>query len=156
MSAAACLPQVVLKEMIMANITRFDPFGDTFEDVFRRLLRPGRWEGEMTPAEIRLDVHENDKAYTVKAEIPGVEREDINVEIEGNIVSISAETKREKEVKEGDKVVRRERFTGTMARSFSLPMDIERETVTAKYKDGVLELELPKRTGGATRKIAIA
>jgi len=140
----------------MANITRYDPFGDTFEDLFRRFMKPARWEGEMTPADIKLDVHENDKAYTVKAEIPGVKREDINVEIEGSAVSISAEMKREKEVKDGDKVVRRERYVGTMARSFSLPMEIERESATAKYMDGVLELELPKRTGGATRKVTIA
>jgi HSP20 family protein len=140
----------------MANMTRFDPFGDTFDDVFRRLLRPARWEGEAAPAEVKLDVHENDKAYTVKAEIPGMKREDINVEIEGNMVSISAETKREKDVKEGDKLVRRERYVGTMARSFGLPMEVEREGATAKYVDGVLVLELPKRTGGASRKLTIA
>ncbi len=140
----------------MANITRFDPFGDTFEDMFRRLLKPARWEGEAGATDIRLDVHEGETAYTVKAEIPGVKKEDIHVEIEGKTVMISAETKREKEVKEGDKVVRRERFVGTMSRSFNLPVEVDREAATAKYVDGVLELELPKRTGGVTRRLTIS
>ena len=75
----------------MANLTRFDPFADPFEDLVRRMLKPVRWESDTQPLQIKVDVEENDKAYTVKAEIPGVKKEDINVQIEGNQVSISAE-----------------------------------------------------------------
>jgi HSP20 family protein len=147
----------------MANITRFDPFltrldpfGDSFEDVFRRMLRPVRWEVEGgAPAEIKVDVEESDKAYTVKAEIPGVKKEDINVQIDGNVVSITAEAKREKEVKEKGKVIRSERYYGSLLRSFSLGHDVNETEASAKYADGVLELTLPKKTTAAARKLAV-
>ncbi len=139
----------------MANITRFDPFGDTFEDLFRRMFRPVRWEIEGGPAEIKVDVEENDKAYTVKAEIPGVKKEDINVGIDGNVVSISAETKREKEVKEKGKLIRSERYYGSLYRSFSLGQDVDQAAATAKYADGILELTLPKKATAAARKLTV-
>jgi HSP20 family protein len=147
----------------MANITRFDPFltrldpfGDSFEDVFRRMLRPVRWEVEGgAPAEIKVDVEESDKAYTVKAEIPGVKKEDISVQIDGNVVSITAEAKREKEVKEKGKVIRSERYYGSLLRSFSLGHDVNETEASAKYADGVLELTLPKKTTAAARKLAV-
>jgi HSP20 family protein len=63
----------------MANIARLDPFTDSFEDLFRRVLRPMRWEGEEQPLQIKVDVEEDDKSYKVKAEVPGVKKEDINV-----------------------------------------------------------------------------
>ena len=146
----------------MANITRFDPFltrfdpfGEPFEDIFRRMLRPVRWEAEGTPLQIKIDVEENDKDYTVNAEIPGVKREDINVHIDGNVVSISAESKREKEVKEKGKLIRSERYYGSLSRSFSLGHDIDESQASAKYADGVLELKLPKKTSAAAKKVAV-
>src|SRR5262245_11118169 len=138
----------------MATITRFDPFSDPFEDIFRRMLRPVRWE-EGTPVEIKLDVEENDRAYTVKAEIPGVKKEDINVRIDGNVVSISAEVKRDKEVKEKGKLIRSERYSGTLFRSFSLGNDIEQSEANAKYLDGILELTLPKKTTAVAKKLTV-
>jgi HSP20 family protein len=83
----------------MANIIRFEPFTDSFEDIFRRVFKPLRWEGEDRPLQIKVDVEEDDKSYKVKAEVPGVKKEDINVQIDGNQVSITAESRREKEVK---------------------------------------------------------
>ena len=80
-----------------ANIARLDPFTDSFEDIFRRVFRPTRWEGEDQPLQIKVDVEEDDKSYQVKAEVPGVKKEDINVQIDRNQVSISAESKREKD-----------------------------------------------------------
>ena len=108
----------------MANVTRFDPFADSFDDLFRRMFRPVRWEVEGAPTEIKVDVEENDKAYVVKAEIPGVKKEDINVQIDGNVVSIGAESKREKDVAEKGKVIRSERYYGAMFRSFTLGNDV--------------------------------
>jgi HSP20 family protein len=140
-------------EIKMALITRFDPF--TFEDMFRGMLKPMRWEVEGMPREIKIDVEESDKAYTVKAEIPGVRKEDINVGIEGNVVSIGAEAKREKEVKEEGKLIRSERYCGSLFRNFSLGQDINEAEASAKYADGVLELTLPKKTGVAAKRLAV-
>ena len=142
----------------MANVTRFDPFKisalDPFDDVFKGFFRPVRIEGAPN-VQIKMDVKEDDKGYTVHAEIPGVKKEDIHVTIDGNQVSISAETKQEKEVKEGEKVLRSERYYGKVARSFSVASDIDEATSQAKYADGVLELVLPKKTTATSKKLTI-
>ena len=136
------------------ELTRFDPFTDV-EDFFKDFgMRPA-WRGfEMEP-QIRLDVAEDDKAYTVKAEIPGVKKEDINVSVDGNLVSLSAEVKSEKEEKEGKKVVRRERYYGSVSRSFTLGHDVDMNKAEAKYEDGVLNLTLPKKPGAEAKKLTV-
>ncbi|HEX8988641.1 MAG TPA: Hsp20/alpha crystallin family protein [Rhodocyclaceae bacterium] len=147
----------------MANITRFDPFAELarfepFSDDFFRgfALRPFfRGAAELEP-QMRLDVKEDDKAYTVKADIPGVKKEDIKVSVDGNMVSIAAEVKQEKEEKEGTKVVRSERYYGSVSRSFTLPLEVDQNGAQAKYADGVLELTLPKKTGGSKKTIAVS
>jgi HSP20 family protein len=146
----------------MANITRRDPFGlartDPFadiEDMFKGFfMRPVLFEGK-PQMEIKMDVKEDDKAYIVHAEIPGVKKEDIQVSIDGNRVSISAESKIEKEEKEGEKVLRSERYSGKVARSFTLLHDVDEAQAQAKYSDRVLELTLPKKAGTATKKLEI-
>ena len=148
----------------MANITtRNDPFQELERfDPFRE-IEPSFWPASLRrifrdlPSEptIRLDVTEDDKAYRVKAELPGVKKEDIDVQVEGNQVSITAEVKRESEEKKDAKVIRRERYQGLQSRSFSLARDIDRAKVEAKFTDGVLELTLPKNGGAPTRKIAV-
>jgi HSP20 family protein len=153
------------KEQTMANITRFDPFGelmtrfdpfgDWFEDFPRLFSRPMRLpEGEQ-PVRIKVDVAEDDKAYTVRADIPGVKKEDIKVSVDGNQISISAEVKKEREEKEGEKLLRSERYEGNAYRSFTLPQDVNEGAVQAKYADGVLSLTLPKKPGGKARQIAV-
>jgi HSP20 family protein len=139
----------------MANLVRFDPFGDPFDDLVRRVFKPIRWEGEDQPLQIKLDVEENDKAYTVKAEVPGVKKEDINIQIDGNQVSISAESKKEKDVKENGKVIRSERYYGALYRSFSLGQDVDQAGASAKYSDGILQLTLPKKATSAAKKLTI-
>jgi HSP20 family protein len=142
----------------MANVTRFDPFQisgfDPLEDVFKGFFRPVRIEGA-PDVQIKMDVKEDDKGYTVHAEIPGVKKEDIHVSIDGNQVSISAEARQEKEVKEGEKVLRSERYYGKVARSFSVASDIDEGTSHAKYADGVLELVLPKKAAASSKKLTI-
>lgn len=146
----------------MANISRFDPFNlattdpfGNFDDLFKGFfMRPVLFEGQ-PQMQIKLDVKEDDKAYTVHADIPGVKKEDIQVNIEGNQVSISAETKTEKEEKKGEKVLRSERYVGKVARSFTLAHDVDESKSQAKYSDGVLELTLPKKAVSATKKLAI-
>ena len=146
----------------MANVTRFDPFQiaspfggmDPFDDVFKGFFRPVRLEGQ-PDIQIRMDVKEDDKGYTVHADIPGVNKEDIQVTIDGNQVSISAESRQEKEVKEGEKLVHSERYYGKVARSFALTSDIDESAAQAKYTDGVLELMLPKKIVAASKKLTI-
>lgn len=145
----------------MANLTRFDPFRitslrahDPFDEVFRGFFRPVRQE-DATPVQLRMDVHEDDRAYTVHAEIPGVKKEDIQVVIDGNQVSISAETRQEKEVKEGEKLVHTERYYGKVSRNFALASEIDDSAAQAKYDNGVLELVLPKKTTAASKKLTI-
>lgn len=142
----------------MANISRFEPFQlgnlDAFDDVFKGFFRPVRLENQ-PQVQIKMDVKEDDKAYTVHAEIPGVKKDDIHVTIDGNQVSISAEIKQEKEVKEGEKLLRSERYYGKVARAFSLANDVDEAAAQAKYNDGVLELLLPKRAASSTKRLTI-
>lgn len=136
-----------------AELTRFNPFGDDFFKGFA--LRP-MFPGMEVQPQIPLDVTEDDKAYTVKAEIPGVQKSDIKVSVDGNLVSISAEIKKETEEKEGKKLIRSERYYGSVSRSFSLDQDVDQAAAQAKYNDGVLELTLPKKPGGAAKQITVA
>lgn len=139
----------------MANITRYDPFDDMLDDFFRGFfVRPVRFEGQ-PQVQIKIDVKEDDKAYTVHAEIPGVKKEDVHVTIDGSQVAISAEVKKEKEEKEGEKVLRSERYFGKAFRSFTLGQDVDEAGAHAKYVNGVLELTLPKKAVTAAKKLAI-
>ena len=138
----------------MSNIVRTDPFDVAFRDFFRNMLRPTRLDLETAEPEIRLDVKEIEKAYMVHAEIPGVRKEDIDVSIDGSLVSIRAEVRREKEEK-GETMLRSERYYGAMTRSFTLATEVDEKTATAKYSDGVLELTLPKKPGGTTRRLQV-
>jgi|SRR5690554_4335898 HSP20 family protein len=141
----------------MANITRNDPFNvgflDPIDEVFRGFIRPVRFE--QSAPQIKIDVEEHDQNYTVHAEIPGVEKENIHVTIDGNQVSISAEVRKEKEVKEGVRVLRSERYYGSVSRSFALEAEIDEGKAEAKYKDGVLELILPKKTASSVKRLTV-
>jgi len=141
----------------MTNLRLFDPaFGDNLESTMRRFFSPAAWEQELPSLKMRVDVTEQDNGYEVKADIPGVKKEDINVRIDGNVVQIDAEVKRESETKEkGGKVLRSERYYGTVSRTFSLADDVDEGKAEAKYADGVLTLQLPKKTTAAARKIAV-
>jgi HSP20 family protein len=147
----------------MANIARFDPFEELarfrpladMEDFFKGFrMRPLMGDIEMEPR-LKVDVTEAEAAYNVKADIPGVKKEDIHVAIDGNQVSIEAEIKKEKEEKKGEKVVRSERYYGKQYRSFTLGHDIDAGKAEAKYSDGVLELKLPKKSNGSSKELKI-
>jgi len=139
----------------MANILRYNPADDAFDDLFRGFfMRPVRFEG-MEPTQVKVDVSEDDKAYTVHAEVPGVKKEDINVTIDGNLLAISAEVKNEKEVKEGEKVLRSERYYGKVSRTITLGQDVDEATAEAKYADGVLTLRLPKQAASKAKSLTI-
>jgi len=139
----------------MNYLTTYDPFADAgLDELFRGFFRPVRFE--KGPQSIKIDVIESDNAYLVKAEIPGVAKEDIQVSIEGNQVTIGAEVKREVEAKSnGDRVLRSERYYGSVYRGFTLPVDVDESASQAKYENGVLELTLVKKPQNAGRKLAV-
>ncbi len=139
----------------MASITRYSPLDDVFDDFFKGFfVRPVSYEGQK-PVQIKMDVAESDDSYVVRADIPGVHKEDINVTIDGNRVAVSAEVKNEKEVKNGEKVLHTERYYGKVSRTFSLSQEIEEESAQAKYNDGVLELVLRKKAAAAAKRLTI-
>ncbi|HSN33945.1 MAG TPA: Hsp20/alpha crystallin family protein [Ideonella sp.] len=137
----------------MNALTRLDPIDNLFPELFRRWARPMRFAEEAP--EIKIDVTENEKDYSVRAEIPGAKKEDIRVSVDGNFVSIAAEVKKEKEEKSGGRVLLKETYIGSSSRGFSLAHEIEPKGVVAKLEDGILKLTLPKREGTGSRTIEI-
>ena len=149
----------------MANITRFNPLNelarlDPFNDIdnlFKGFMVRPLFQGSAVAApQIKLEVSEDDKNYTIKAEIPGVTKEDIHISVDGNLVSISAEVKKESEQKEGKKVIHCERYYGQVSRSFTLDSEVDESAAQAKYADGVLEAVLPKKQQAPAKRITIA
>ncbi|WP_175909008.1 MULTISPECIES: Hsp20/alpha crystallin family protein [Burkholderia] len=144
----------------MSNMTRYDPFSiEPVSDLFQGLFRPLRGMAladEPDLASMKIDVTENDKAYTVNAELPGVAKDDIDVQVTGNTVSINAKIERKSEQKDGERVIRRERYSGAISRSFSLSGDIDDAGATATYQDGVLSLTLPKKAPVGQKKLTIS
>jgi len=142
----------------MSELRLFDPLAlDPIDDTFRALMRPWRLGTLDAAPRIKIDLAEKDGSYLVKAEIPGVRKEDIDVRIDDDVVTISAETKMEKEGKEKDKgrVLWKERQEGYASRSFSLACPVDEAHAEANYKDGVLELKLPKKAATSTKRLAI-
>ena len=140
----------------MNALTRLDSLEQMFPELLRRFGRPSLFR-ENPDVEIRVDVTEQDKAYEVRAEIPGARKEDIRVRVDGNFVSIAAEVRREKEEKDrsGGRVLLKETFVGSASRGFSLGHEVDEKGVIAKLENGVLKLTLPKRDGASARNIAI-
>jgi len=140
----------------MNELRLFDPLAlDPFEDSFRSLMRPWRSEAMEAAPKIRLDLIERDDSYAVKAEIPGVRKEDIDIRVDGNLVTISAEMKKEKEEKKEGRVLRRERQEGYASRSFTLACPVDDGKAEAKFVDGVLELTLPKKAPTSTKRLTV-
>jgi HSP20 family protein len=147
-------------ETAMNALTRFERLDDLFPDMFRRFVRPvaGSAAAFDLPGEIRIDVSENEKGYEVRAEVPGVKKDDIRVTIDGNVVSIRAEVKQEKEedkTRKGERTLVKELYYGSASRAFSLAHDVDEKAAVAKFEDGILKLSLPKKTEAASRTLNI-
>jgi HSP20 family protein len=143
----------------MSNLTRFDPFSiEPVSEMFQGLFRPLRGLSlEESPLnQVKIDVSETDASYQVKAELPGVEKKDIDVKLDRNTVSIHAKSERNKEVKEGERVIRRERYAGEVSRTFSLGSEIDEAGASAQYQDGVLTLTLPKKAPADQKRLQIS
>ena len=136
----------------MSNLIRRDPLDDFFRGFF---VRPVDLGSQADAPAVKIDVKEQENSYLVHAEIPGVKKEDIHVAVDGAVVSISAERREEKAVKEGERVLRTERYFGKVSRSFQLAQEIDEARVNAKYTDGILELALPKKAATQARRITI-
>ena len=148
----------------MANIATYDPF-DLLEGVMKSVLRPGyeqaaakQRNGWTRMAGIPIDVIENDKAYILRADLPGVKKEDLNVSILGNQVSLSAEVKAENAVEQGqgkEVVLCNERAVGTLSRQLQFAAEIDDARAEAQFRDGVLHLTLPKKESAQVKRISI-
>ena len=132
--------------------------GSLFDDLFRDVA-PGFFvkplHGDPLPAQMKVDVKDTGAAYTVEAEVPGVAKEDIHVTIDGSVVTLRAEVKQQDAQREGERLLRSERYFGAVARSFQLPQDIDEAGAKAKYENGVLRLTLPKKTAVAGQRLTI-
>lgn len=144
----------------MSNLTPYEPFSiEPVSELFHGLFRPLRsvtGSNDLPLSDVKIDVTESEHAYAVKAELPGVDKKDIDVKIDGSIVSITAKVERNKELNEGERVIRRERYSGAVSRSLSLGSEIDEATATAQYQDGVLSLTLPKKASSAQKRLQVS
>lgn len=129
---------------------------ESLGELLTGMMRPFSLRLDEAVPSIKLDVSEGPEAYEVKADIPGVDKKDIDVRIDGNLVSISAHVSDEKQTKDGDRVLRQERHYGAVSRQFSLAHDIDQGRTVAKYENGVLSLTLPKREQSSSGRINVA
>lgn len=136
----------------MNTLIRKDPFDDLFRGFF---VRPVEFDETADIPAMKLEVREAADAYTLHAELPGIRKEDIHVHVDGPQVSIAAERKQEKEVKEGERLLRSERSYGKVSRSIQLGHDVDEAKASARFVDGVLELTLPKKAASQAHKLSI-
>ena len=140
----------------MANLTRLDPLNELVDDLFKGFfVRPVAFEGRGEALRMKVDVAEKNGAYAISAELPGVKKEDIQVTIDGTQVTLAAEVKRESELPQDERLLHTERSYGKVTRSFSLPQEVDEAKAEAKFRDGVLELTLPKKAAAARKQISI-
>ena len=138
-------------------LARFGLWNNDFDRMFEGFLRPVRVVEEaagesLVPA---MDVKERDGEYVIRTELPGVKKEDVSITLENGVLTISGETKSETEEKEGERLLRQERRYGKYTRSLRLGTQIDEKSVKANYKDGVLELILPKAEAVKPKKITV-
>lgn len=140
----------------MSRLTHYTPFStEPFSDMLQGFFRPISTRLEDSSPRMDIDVNEVDGKYEIKADIPGMEKKDIEIEIDGNIITISARKERQSDVKEGNRVVRQERFWGEARRSVSLPGAVDESQAKASYDKGVLSVSLPKKGGAGNRRLEI-
>lgn len=140
----------------MANIARYNPFDELFNEFSKGFFVRPVAAPEGAEPKMKLDVKEDEKSYTVRADIPGVKKEDIQVDVDANAVTVRAEVRQEKEEKKDEKVIYSERSYGMVSRSFTLPAEVDANGARAEYKDGVLNLVLPKKAGAQSRRLSVS
>jgi HSP20 family protein len=144
------------RKSLMQNLISYDPRTDAgLDELFRGFFQPVRVEGSPTPVVIKMDVSDTESGYLIHAEMPGVKKDDIDVAIVGNQVTITATVKQEWERKEGDRMLRNERYFGNVYRSFTLPVELDESACEATYDNGVLELKLVRKAAAPGKRLAI-
>ena len=143
----------------MANMSIYDPVSSRLNRLFNQLslTNPGIF-GDVDRIEfmnLKMDVVEEDKCYTAHMDLPGVKKEDVQIAVNGNQVSINAEIRSRKEEKAGKNVIHSERYEGRVYRSFTLDCDIDESRTQARLADGVLELTLPKKAETGYKQIRV-
>lgn len=141
-------------------MTAMMPRSRFFDEFFREFplnlsIRPLHGDPLPSPDKIKVDVRENGSTVTVHAEVPGVDKKDIHVDVDNGIVTIRAEVKQEDVKTEDEKVLHSERYFGAVQRSFTLPCPVDEAKAKATCEKGVLTLTLPKASPAGTKKIAI-
>lgn len=140
----------------MNRLTRSGLFDDFFKELAPGFyIRPLHGDALPAPSQIKLDVQETDEGFKVQAEVPGVAKEDIHVSIDGNVVSLRAEISQADEQKKDERVLRAERYFGSIERSFQLPGEVDSSRAKAQYENGVLTLSLPKKSGSSAQRLQI-
>jgi len=138
----------------MNALTHLERLDDLIPDMFRRFPRSFALPEDFSKG-IRIDVSETDKAYEVRAEVPGARKDDIKVSVNQNFIAISAEIKREKEEKDGARTLVKETYAGLISRAFRVPEEVDAKGATARFEHGILKLTLPKQEGHAGRTLTI-
>jgi len=142
-------------------LRRGDPFGSLVDDVFndffqRSAMLPTRGgDGAPIVARARMDVIDKSDKFEIKVDLPGVNKDDINVTVEGARVTLQAESRKEKETKNGDRVLHSERTVTSYARTFELPVEVTEDGADASFENGVLTLALPKRATITSKRLAV-
>ena len=131
----------------------FDNFGDVFNGFFRTPLTHRSVGKARMPA---VDVAETDTAYQVKAELPGIRKEDLDVTVDDGVLTIKAQHNDNQEQAENGQLIRQERSYGKFVRSLRLGANVDEETITAEYRDGVLHITLPKAKEVQPRKVEVS
>jgi HSP20 family protein len=135
-----------------------DQFGRLVQDMFQDFLSPYGAGGSLSGEDAispRLHVGETDKAYEIRADMPGVKKDDIKVSIDRDRVTIEAECRAANEQREGESVVYSERSARRFLRSFTLPVEVDDAAAQAKLEDGVLQLTLPKKQGTEAHRLTL-
>lgn len=139
----------------MTNLRHYDPFAvEPISDMLQGMLRSFRGSAD-TGLAFKVDVSESDSGYTLSAELPGVKKEDIEVSVDRGTVMIAAKVERSSEQKEGERVIRRERYSGSMHRAFTLDANIDESRVDATYSNGLLRVLLPKKESSPQQRITV-
>lgn len=139
---------------LRARNRRTGVFDDLFSDFFGPFAVTNRPSSLLDNQNMKVDIYEKDNTIVLKAELPGIKKEDISVDIKGKLVTLGGELKSDEEIKE-ENCYRRERSYGKFERTFNLPFEVNSDVVTARYVDGILRLEIPKPEEQVPKKILI-
>jgi HSP20 family protein len=158
---AAHLLSHSFRSIAMTRVSLYDPLSDVFPTLFRNVFADpvlARETAATAPARAaapRIDVIEQESGYVLRADMPGVAKDAINIDIEANRVTIRADVKRDDAASGSDRILRSERYVGALARSVVLADEVDEAAATATFENGVLELTLPRKAGVGPKRVTV-